>query len=139
MRTLIRYKIDVSCNPDLTQLSYLEAISVSFRYKFSRFKPVIKRENKLRNKALQERMERIETLKKIALYKIGKKLNDEDSIYNKISFFVSRGEKDILDSTFKSSDFIAYEIKIIPENKDFLLSFPSLPIKIEVRRKGYEE
>lgn len=140
MRTFIRTKIDINEDPDLSQLGPITSVIVSIQYSLSRSKIARNRERKRKNLELEERMRRIETLKKIALFKIGKKLNNENSsIYDSVTFYVNRSEEDIMDETFNSSDFIAYTVIRVKENKDFLLSFPNLPIKLEIRRKRNEE
>lgn len=132
MRTLVRVKIDVTQNPDLSELSAFESVITSIRYKYHNSESSIKRSGKERTKALSVRMKTIEDLKRVLLSKMSSKLKS----FKSVTILIDRSYEPVIEDALDSSDFYAYEIEFIKENNDYLISFPTLPIKIKVRRKS---
>ena len=83
---------------------------------------------------LRKRMKDIEDLKTLLLHLIQKNLVNNKDVKS-IRLLVPRYFKDVLDETLQSVDFLAFDIKVIKENKDFLLAFPDMKILLEVKLK----
>lgn len=138
MRAFVREKIDLSKEIDISKLNKFDSLKVSIRYAFSKSSFAKRQRQKLENEILEERMRRINDLRKITLYRVNKILA-QDSKYNKVSVLIDRSNEDILHETLDSSDFISYNIEYVKENPDFLLSFPNLPIKVIFSRRRLDE
>lgn len=138
MRAFVREKIDLSKEIDISKLNKIDSLKVSIRYAFSKSSFAKRQRQKLENEILEERMRRINDLRKITLYRVNKILA-QDSKYNKVSVLIDRSNEDILHETLDSSDFISYNIEYVKENPDFLLSFPNLPIKVIFSRRRLDE
>ena len=138
MRAFVRVKIDLSKEIDISKLNKIDSLKVSIRYAFSKSSFAKRQRQKLENEILEERMRRINDLRKITLYRVNKILA-QDSKYNKVSVLIDRSNEDILHETLDSSDFISYNIEYVKENPDFLLSFPNLPIKVIFSRRRLDE
>lgn len=138
MRAFVREKIDLSKEIDISKLNKIDSLKVSIRYAFSKSSFAKRQRQKLENEILEERMRRINDLRKITLYRVNKILA-QDSKYNKVSVLIDRSNEDILHETLDSSDFISYNIEYVKESPDFLLSFPNLPIKVIFSRRRLDE
>lgn len=138
MRAFVREKIDLNKEIDISKLNKIDSLKVSIRYAFSKSSFAKRQRQKLENEILEERMRRINDLRKITLYRVNKILA-QDSKYNKVSVLIDRSNEDILHETLDSSDFISYNIEYVKENPDFLLSFPNLPIKVIFSRRRLDE
>lgn len=135
MRTYIRKYVDISQPVDLTKLKGWERVITSFRYKWSQLGITSQYKEKQENKIYETRMKQIEELKGVLLYKLNQELTKKSTKVKKIRITIARAYEKILEETLSSVDFIAYDIKIIEENRDFFLAFPELPIMLEVSRK----
>ena len=130
MRAFVREKIDLSKEIDISKLNKIDSLKVSIRYAFSKSSFAKRQRQKLENEILEERMRRINDLRKITLYRVNKILA-QDSKYNKVSVLIDRSNEDILHETLDSSDFISYNIEYVKELLkkynlyDFINKYPS--------------
>lgn len=133
MRSLVRTKVALD-NLDLSKLHGLSKIKAAIRYSINETDLMKKKREKESSKALTERMRSIENLKSVMLYQIGSTLeNDKGVSVTEIRLSVDRGFDSILDDVINSSDFLPYDIERVEENSDYLISFPDIPIVLEVR------
>ena len=133
MRSLVRTKVALD-NLDLSKLHGLSKIKAAIRYSINETDLMKKKREKESSKALTERMKSIENLKSVMLYQIGSTLeNDKGVSVTEIRLSVDRGFDSILDDVINSSDFLPYDIERVEENSDYLISFPDIPIVLEVR------
>lgn len=136
MRTLVRNKIDVEHQPDLSELKPLESVIVSIRYAYYKSSINQKKLNKKRAENLAERMKAINDLKRVLLSRFSKIFKEDANKYKSATLTIDRMYENIIEDTLNSADFFSYDLEIVEENPDYLVSFPNLPIKIKVRRKG---
>ena len=134
MRTLIKRKVKITEDLDLSKLDGFERVKCAVRYRWnnSTFKKSLDEKND--NKALELLMKRKEELKGILLYQFRAILIENNKV-RVATISVDRCYEEILDDTLNMTDFIGYEIKRLKENKDYLLAFPDLPILLEVRKR----
>lgn len=136
MRVLIRKEVDLDKNPNLSDLKPVERVTTAIRFWTSKMSMVEKRKNKDLNKEAMARREMMDDLKLVILYLINKKLPKDDNSVKATEIEIARTFNPVLKDTIKSADFLAYSIKKIEENADYLVAFPELPIILEVRRRG---
>lgn len=137
MRYLMRELVDIE-NPslDINHLKGWEKIKTAFRFSMTKTVMYKKMQEKSEGEFLKRQMDRKEELKNILLYNFNLQLNKKSSSridYIKLS--IPRQFEDILDDTISSVDFLSYTISRIKENKDFLLSFPDMPIMLKVSKR----
>lgn len=133
MRSLVRTKVALD-NLDLSKLHGLNKIKTAIRYSINETDFMKKKREKESSKALTERMRSIENLKSVMLYQLGSTLeNDKGVSVTEIRLSIDRGFDSILDDVINSSDFLPYDIERVEENSDYLISFPDIPIVLEVR------
>ena len=135
MRALLRTEVDVTKNPDLSELGAFESVVTSIRSKYYTSDLNQKHLKKETTKQLAERMKNIDELKRVIIARISKRLKNDDSGFHCMTLLISRSYEDLIEDTLNSSDFNAYNIEIIEENSDYLTSFPDLPIKVEISRR----
>lgn len=136
MRVLVRKQVDLDKNPNLSDLKPIERVTTSIGYWISKMSMVQKRKNKDLNKEAMARREMMDDLKLVILYLINKKLPKDDNSVKATEIEIARTFNPVLKDTIKSADFLAYSIKKIEEDQDYLVAFPELPIILEVRRRG---
>ena len=134
MRTYIRTLVDINSRPDLSELKPIEGLIVSIRYAYNQLDWVKQRNRKKETEILRKELDAINKLKKVLIYKIGKYLKPDSKVQS-ITIYVDRSSEPIIERVINSADFYAFQVEAIPENPDYLVSFPDLPIKLKVRRR----
>lgn len=133
MRVKVRDKLDLSYPVKLEDLTPLDRVVVAIRARYlsSRlYKNRLKKESEMKQRV---DMQRREELRNILLYNISEYFIKVDKV-DKLTLNLSREFDDILDDTLTSVDFMSYTIVRRTENPDYLLSFPDLPILLDVER-----
>lgn len=136
MRTYIRSKVDLDRPVQLDKLSPWERITTSFRLKFTQSRLYQGMLDKELEKEKKLRLQRIDDLKNMLLSRIDTELRRKSDRVERITIQVTRGFDDIIDDVITSVDFYSFEINKRYVNPDFLLSFPELPILLDVRRRA---
>ena len=134
MRVEVRRVLDLDKPIKVEELKPLERIIVAFRvrYRSSKlYKGKIERETRIKE---EKEMKLKENVKSMILYRIQNSFKDKPNVKS-IVLELSREYEDILDDILSSVDFMSLNMKVIPEKPDFLLSFPNLPILLEVSLK----
>lgn len=134
MRTLIKRVVDLDKEPELSELKPLDRVKTAIRFKYRQSAIYRNKLEKTQNELLRQRMKDIEDLKTLLLHLIQKDLVNNKNVKS-VRLLVPRYFKDVLDETLQSVDFLAFDIKVIKENKDFLLAFPDMKILLEVKLK----
>lgn len=136
MRTYIRSKVDLDRPVQLDKLSPWERITTSFRLKFTQSRLYQGMLDKELEKEKKLRLQRIDDLKNMLLSRIDTELRRKSDRVERITIQITRGFDDIIDDVITSVDFYSFEINKRYVNPDFLLSFPELPILLDVRRRA---
>ncbi|VYU45150.1 hypothetical protein [Clostridium paraputrificum] len=136
MRTYIRSKVDLDRPIQLEKLSPWERITTSFRLKFTQSRLYQGMLDKELEKEKKIRLQRIDDLKSMLLTRIDTELRQKSDRVERITIQVARGFDDIIDDVITSVDFYSFELSKRYVNPDFLLSFPELPILLDVKRRS---
>lgn len=134
MRALVRDKIKITEDLDLSKLKGRDKIVCAIRYRYYNSAYNQKKIDKEKNKQLEENMKKQEQLKGVLLNQFRRLLISNNKVES-IVVSVDRKFDSVIDDTLKMTDFISFIIKRYEENKDYLLAFPDLPIMLEVRKR----
>jgi hypothetical protein len=114
---------------------------VGIQYKYRETRLYRYQRDKRLEKEYRERTEREEMLKGLILEKIyqefilnvnGAKM---DSTVREADFQIPREYEETLREIIKHKEFIEYHLTIVECNRDLLLSFKNIPIKLRIKKK----
>jgi hypothetical protein len=141
MKVKIREVVDIESEIDLTKLSPLQKILVALRREYRDTKYYRNKMEREMEKDYRQRTAKEERLKEIILTQVHEELIRNTEMSKRgltcaaIQFAVARHFEDTLREIVKHKEFISFDIRFIPCNKDLLRSFNKIPVLIEVRLK----
>lgn len=139
MRVKIRQVVDPSRVPDISKLDPIPSLVVAFKQWYRQSNRYARKMEKELTKENKIRIQKEELLKEELITVIVKTLdegeNNSDNSLDSIILSINREAEKELRSILSHKDFVAYNITILDCDRDMLRSFPTIPLRIQVRTK----
>lgn len=110
-----------------SELGSMENLIVSFRVWMKKSKTIEFLFNGNSDAKLREKLELINEIKVVIITTLNEEMKGKRTA--KVS--IPRWSEEILDDVLSSTEFLGFQKRRVVENKDYILSFPNMPIVIE--------